>query len=242
MINNVPNNNQTTKKNSSFELKPREEKTKESVFGSFPSASQPLPPVAQKQRPAPEAISTSGGIVTMQDPKAAMLKLAYIAIFITAFITGAIFITKQIYASKRRETLGVLLQTPYQPVTWKDFGNVFEPQLKIPVVYPNQGVQKITFLLDSGALISSMPREEAEKLGYDSLAKLQRSTFMGFGGKVSFAYRGEMQAVLGEEKVNIPVVFTEAGGTKFLLGRLGFFEKYSIYFNSKDQQIEVRKI
>jgi len=242
MINNAPSNSQPHKKNSSFELKPREDKGEtENVFGSFPSTPQPISPTDSAQKTAP-IISASGGIVTMQDSRVAFLKLAYIVIFITAFVTAAIFITKQVYASKRKETLGIVLQTPYQPVTWKDFGNVFEPQLKIPVVYPNQGVQKVTFLLDSGALISSMPREEAEKLGYDSLAKLQRSTFMGFGGKMSFAYRGEMQVVLGEEKVNIPVVFTEATGTKFLLGRFGFFEKYSIYFNSRDQQIEVRKI
>jgi len=169
------------------------------------------------------------------------LKLAYIVLFLAAALTGAFFLTRKIsgqYASQVDDQ--ILLQVPYQPVLWKDFGEVFEPLVEIPVYYPSKGFIKKSFLLDSGALVSSLPREEAKNLGL-SLAKLPRSTFAGFGGTTSFAYRGEIKIKLGEQELEMPVVFTEAAGTKPILGRSGFFEKHSIYFNAKRERIEIRK-
>ena len=122
---------------------------------------------------------------------------------------------------------------------WQDLGTIFEPLVTLPVK-TTTGYQGNQFLLDSGAVISSLPREWAERTGQD-LAFLQRSTFRGFGGTTSFAYRGEMMVLLGDKEVSLPVVFTEAAGTKSLLGRKGFFEDYSIYFNHQERQIEIRE-
>lgn len=137
------------------------------------------------------------------------------------------------------QTNNVVLSVPMKDVNWQDLGTVFEPVITIPIK-TQSGYEKWEFLLDSGAVVSSLPREWAEKIGQD-LAFLKRSTFRGFGGKTSFAYQGEMSVLLGEEDKVVPVVFTEASGTKSLLGRKGFFEDYSIYFNHKDKQIEIRK-
>jgi len=168
-------------------------------------------------------------------------KMAYIIIFIIGALGGIFFVSKKTILKPAAGAAGdVLLQTPYQPVLWKDFGEVFEPIIEMPLYYPSEGFVKHKFLLDSGALVSSLPREEAKKMDL-SLAKLPRSTFGGFGGTTSFAYKGEVKIKLGENEVKIPVVFTEAGGTKSILGRSGFFEKYSIYFNSKREMIEIRK-
>jgi len=171
----------------------------------------------------------------------AWLKLGYIIFFIAAAGATGFIISKQIPRQKTSNLNGeVLLQTPYQPVLWKDFGEVFEPIIKMPLYYPSEGFTDKKFLLDSGALVSSLPREEAKKMGL-SLAKLPRSTFGGFGGTTSFAYKDEIKVKLGEQEVVLPVVFTEAAGTKLILGRSGFFERYSIYFNAKQERIEIRK-
>jgi predicted aspartyl protease len=171
----------------------------------------------------------------------AWAKLAYIFLFLGLVVSGAFFLSPKIFGQKTGEVGGeILLQTRYQPVLWKDFGEVFEPMIKVPFYYPSEGFVSKEFLLDSGALVSSLPREEAKKMGL-SLAKLPRSVFGGFGGTTSFAYRGEGKIKLGEQEVLLPLVFTEAAGTKPILGRSGFFEKYSIYFNSKLDRIEIRK-
>ena len=133
----------------------------------------------------------------------------------------------------------ILVSVPMKNVNWQDLGNVFEPVISIPV-RTLSSFENWEFLIDSGAVISSLPSDWAEKTGQD-LAFLKRSTFRGFGGKTSFAYQGEMTVKLGDEEISLPVVFTEASGTKSLLGRKGFFENYSLYFNHKDKQIEIRK-
>lgn len=134
----------------------------------------------------------------------------------------------------------ILLSFPMQETNWQDLGNVVEPLIPLQVKTKN-GYKDNKFLLDSGAVVSSLPREWAKETGQD-LSFLPRSTFKGFGGTTSFAYQGEMVLLLGEDKdVAFPVVFTEAIGTKSLLGRKGFFENYSIYFNHKERKIEIRK-
>lgn len=151
---------------------------------------------------------------------------------------GSIFIQKT-KKSEYKEEKGILVSVPMEDVNWKDIGSVFEPIIEVPIK-TDSGYQKWDFLIDSGAVISSLPREWAEKTG-KNIDMMKRSTFKGFGGVTSFAYQGEMTVLLGEEEVDLPVVFTEASSTKSLLGRSGFFQNYSVYFNHKDKMIEIRK-
>jgi hypothetical protein len=134
----------------------------------------------------------------------------------------------------------VVVRTNYRDVFWDSYGEVFEPIVELPVLYPGEEYHDQEFLLDSGAVISSLPRERAADLGM-SLAKLPRIVFGGFGGTTSFGYQATIQILVGDEELTIPVVFTEAAGTKPILGRSGFFEKYSIYFNARSEKIEITK-
>jgi hypothetical protein len=175
-----------------------------------------------------------------QIPWRAIGKLSFAIVFLILMVTSSVILGPKIFKPSVAGDENILLATSYKPVLWKDFGNVFEPEIKIPVQYPVEGFQDVDFLLDSGAVVSSLPRDEAKKLGL-SLAKLPRSTFSGFGGTLSFAYRGKITVLLGTEEFVIPVVFTEAAGTKPLLGRSGFFEQFSVYFNHEAKQIQIKK-
>lgn len=198
---------------------------------------QPVTPGAIQEPPGKLTIQTRNYV-----PWRAIGKLATALLFLVFMITTSIILGPKIFktAASVGDEKDILLTTNYKPVVWKDFGNVFEPQVTIPVQYPVEGYQDVDFLLDSGAVVSSLPREEAKKLGL-SLAKLPRSTFSGFGGTLSFAYRGKITVLLGTEEFVVPVVFTEAAGTKPLFGRSGFFEQFSVYFNHKAKRIEIRK-
>jgi hypothetical protein len=239
-----PTANQKTKKMGTTPPKAEPNQTKiqqkeqqQQTVKQTPTEPPPQTPPIKK----PQAINGAKFINQRANSAGGLLKLLYIVLFIVAFGSGGYFLVKNVFLDQTHKAQGeILLQSPYHPVNWKGFGNVFEPLLEVPVVYPQQGVEDVTFLLDSGALVSSLPRDYAPKLGYDSMAKLQRSTFRGFGGTTSFAYKGEMEIVMGDTKETIPVVFTEAAGTKKILGRSGFFENFSIYFNSKKKVIEVR--
>jgi len=171
------------------------------------------------------------------------LKVGYMLGFIVSFMAGSLFLIKEFFLPQRQSKANsgqILLEANYQSALWQGFGEVFEPIIKLPIQYPEKGFQKEEFLLDSGSLISSLPREKAARMGI-SLAKLPRSTFKGFGNTTSFAYKTSLKAQLGEKEISLPVVFTEAAGTKAILGRAGFFENYSVYFNAKERKIEIKE-
>lgn len=134
---------------------------------------------------------------------------------------------------------GILLSFPMKETKWKDLGVVAEPLVTLSVK-TKSGYRDNTFLLDSGAVVSSLPREWAQELGLD-LAFLPRSVFGGFGGKTSIAYQADMLVLLGTEEITLPVVLTEAASVKSLLGRKGFFNQYSITFDHKSNRVEIRK-
>jgi hypothetical protein len=189
-------------------------------------------PVSQARR---EAVSKN-----TKSPLKGLFKLVLLLVIpLTAVgITGTVLVStakEKVYQREKE----VLLTIPMKNVNWQDLGNVFEPVIDLPIKTASS-YESWEFLIDSGAVISSLPNEWAAKTGQD-LAFMKRSTFRGFGGKTSFAYQGEMRVRLGDEDVLLPVVFTEASGTKSLLGRKGFFENYSLYFNHKERRIEIRK-
>lgn len=170
----------------------------------------------------------------------AIIKLCLIIALPVGLAIGGAMVASNYYKEViYRQEKGVLVVVPMQNTNWQDLGVVFEPLLQLPVK-TTTGYQSHEFLLDSGAVISSLPREWADRTG-QNLAFLQRSTFRGFGGTTSFAYQGEMMVLLGEKEVKLPVVFTEAVSTKSLLGRKGFFEEYSIYFDHEERRIEIRE-
>lgn len=174
------------------------------------------------------------------NPIRAIMKLMMFMVISVSVVTGlsirAMNATQQQTDSANSQ---VLLSFPMKETNWKDIGVVSEPLITLPIKTPD-GYKDNKFLLDSGAVISSLPREWADTLGYD-LAFLPRSTFGGFGGTTSTAYQGEMQVRLGSEDVILPVVFTEAVGVKSLLGRKEFFNRYSITFDHLTNQVQIRK-
>lgn len=133
----------------------------------------------------------------------------------------------------------VVIRVPFSLRQWTDIGSVIEPVLSLPIKTA-AGFIKNEFILDSGAVISSLPREWAEKMGKD-LAFAKRISFKGFGNTLSFAYQSDMTVQIGSENVNLPVVFTESEGTRSLLGRKGLFDQYSILFDHTDKVMEIRK-
>jgi len=133
----------------------------------------------------------------------------------------------------------VIITVPMNQRMWTDIGPVIEPVLSLPLQTIN-GFENLEFILDSGAVISSLSREWADKLGKD-LAFAKRISFKGFGNTLSFAYQSDMTVRLGSESVNLPVVFTESEGTRPLIGRKGFFDQFSILFDHTKKVMEVQK-
>lgn len=130
---------------------------------------------------------------------------------------------------------GAILTIPYQQTLYKHFGNAINPQIKLPVKTIT-GYEEHQFLIDSGAVVSALPKTLAYDLGAD-LTQLPRITIEGFAGQKTFAYKGEFTVVIGSEEVTIPVVFSENAGASNILGRVGFFDRFNIMFDAESQKI-----
>jgi hypothetical protein len=169
-----------------------------------------------------------------------LLKLLIIVFYATLLALGVFFGLKErqlvfAQASKKRT---LLASYPYARANIIGYGWVSEPKVKLRVKYP-QGIKKKEFLLDSGAMVSSLPYEAAEEMGVN-LAFLPRQSFMGFGNAISYAYQGEITVEFKEGKPEtLPVVFTESEGSEYLLGRHGFFDDYSVQFNHIKNTVEI---
>ena len=134
---------------------------------------------------------------------------------------------------------GAILTIPYQQTLYKHFGNAINPQVKIPVKTIT-GYKNIEFLIDSGAVVSALPKNMAEELGVN-LSELPRITIEGFAGQKTFAYRGELVAIIGNEEIVIPVAFSENPQANNILGRIGFFDQFNIMFDAEDQSIIISR-
>jgi|GEM_PF-988386 len=161
----------------------------------------------------------------------ALLKLALISAYLLSLcLLFFLFLSRfQLLQEKSSQKRQLLLSYPYTRTNVLGYGSTIEPLIKLKLKYPT-GYRETKFLLDSGALTSSLPFETAPELGVN-LALLPRQVFLGFGNTLTYAYRGQMTVKLGPEEVQLPVVFTENTGTKNLLGRHGFFNDYSVEFN-----------
>ena len=134
---------------------------------------------------------------------------------------------------------GKILTIPYQHTLYKHFGNAINPKIKIPVK-TLKGFKETEFLIDSGAVVSALPKTKAASMGID-LTKLPRITIEGFAGQKTFAYRGEFIVLIGQEEVIIPVVFSENPQANNILGRIGFFDKFNIFFDAESKSIVITK-
>jgi predicted aspartyl protease len=224
----------------------------------------PVPPPISTVPPAPEispvapepqgfgSVPTSGqapvnptiGRQVSMDPVNSSRAFAKLGVFVAIVLVfgtvTTVTITKNFTVQARRLVNGTVFSADLKDTVWQSYGAVPEAELMIPIEGKSGGEVEYPFLLDTGAVVSSLPREMAEKLGYD-LAFLPRQTFKGFGNTTSFAYEGEITLRFGSKIVRVPVVFTEASGSRALLGRKGMFDKFTIVVDHKNKMVEIRE-
>jgi hypothetical protein len=169
-----------------------------------------------------------------------LIKTLVFLLLIGVFVFNFSYALRTFYYKSVPQGQGkILIQAPIRMADWEDIGKVSDPVIDLQVKVKDT-YQKVTFLIDSGAVISSLPREMAEKMDLE-LAFLKRIAFVGFGNRESFAYKGEMTILFNQDERTIPVVFTEGYGTRSILGRQGFFDQYIITFDKQRGVIEIKE-
>lgn len=165
--------------------------------------------------------------------------IAKLGIVLITLVLSSSFLIFSLLSNSSFDEKELVVRAKFVKKDSKDYGELLEPYIKAGIK-TKEGNETLLFLVDSGSTVSSLPYDYSQKLGYD-ITSLPRRTFKGYGNNTSFAYEGSMDVQIGEDQVTLPVVFTSEENTTPILGRLGFFDNYSIFFNHKENTVEVRK-
>jgi len=128
---------------------------------------------------------------------------------------------------------------PYKNTLYESFGFVQEPKVTMPLKILS-GYVDTTFLLDSGAVVSTLPLQAAKDTGVD-LSRAKRITLQGFSGVPAFAYLDKIVIKIGNTDVELPATFTESNATTYILGRKGLFDDFTINFDNVQRVITITK-
>ncbi len=172
----------------------------------------------------------------------AILKIA--SLFGFALVIGAILLIRNLRGGgvnqvSMTNNFGVIeFRVPYKNTLYENFGFVQEPKVTIPLK-TLQGYEETTFLLDSGAVVSTLPLQAAHDTGVD-LARAKRITLQGFSGVPAFAYMDKIIVQIGGVDFEFPASFTESNHTTYILGRKGLFDDFTINFDHEERVITIK--
>lgn len=130
-------------------------------------------------------------------------------------------------------------KVPYKNTLYESFGFVQDPRVTLPLKTVS-GFVNTTFLLDSGAVVSTLPLQAAHDTGVD-LSRAKRITLQGFSGVPAFAYLASITVKIGDNEFEFPATFTESNSTTYILGRKGLFDDFSINFDHIERVITISK-
>lgn len=85
-------------------------------------------------------------------------------------------------------------------------------------------------LVDSGASISLLPRDDGEVLGID-VEKGSKINVFGLGQHTFIAYRHEVYMRLGPRFLKVPLLFAYDNSAPRILGREGIFSQFLVLFD-----------
>ena len=173
----------------------------------------------------------------------AMIKL--LSLFGFAVVLGGFLLIRGLVGPKVNQvsvtdSFGKLEYTvPYKNTLYESFGFVQEPKVTMPLK-TTAGYVDTTFLLDSGAVVTTLPLQAAKDTGVD-LSKAKRITLQGFSGVPAFAYLDKITIKIGNSEFEFPATFTESNSTTYILGRKGLFDDFSINFDHEERVITISK-
>lgn len=172
----------------------------------------------------------------------ALLKV--VSLFGFALVIGLILIIRNFRGGGVNQVsvsnnFGVIeFKVPYKNTLYENFGFVQEPKVTIPLKTLS-GYEETTFLLDSGAVVSTLPLQAAHDTGVD-LARAKRITLQGFSGVPAFAYMDKIVVQIGGVDFEFPASFTESNHTTYILGRKGLFDDFTINFDHEERVITIK--
>lgn len=127
---------------------------------------------------------------------------------------------------------------PYQ---YERVGKLLIPYPIVPLTLKTiRGPRAYSFIVDTGADTTTMPRFMMVLLGLEA-GSLKSSLSQGIGKNIVKTREAIVTIMIHGERLQVPCSFTDNDYTPFLLGKVGIFDKFSIYFNNDIHQVEFKE-
>lgn len=164
----------------------------------------------------------------------------FLGLLLAFLVVREMFLKPGVSSISLKDGLGGLeYVVPYKNTLYENFGFVQDPRLTLPLK-TGAGYKDTTFLLDSGAVVSTLPLTAAQDTGVD-LTRAKRIALQGFSGVPTFAYLDKITVRIGSKDYEFPASFTESATTTYILGRKGFFDDFSILFDHEQRAIIITR-
>lgn len=116
-----------------------------------------------------------------------------------------------------------------------DLGNYLVPLVTLPVTIDNYQ-EDVTFLIDTGAIITALPMSYAAETNLE-LSTLKRMLLSSLTSQTIFGYITTMNADMNGHNLNLPISFAPIDTP--VLGRYGFLDTYTLVFDHQQQAVIV---
>lgn len=109
------------------------------------------------------------------------------------------------------------------------------PAVRISFFSKDNEKLSLFLIVDSGAIISALPKSDAEVLGIQPENGFPLS-ISGIGGERLNGWRHEIMGYLKDRMIQLPVVFIDNEFAPRVLGRAGIFNHFTIIFEEEKQR------
>lgn len=178
--------------------------------------------------------------LTRRDSLTALIKALTVALSLCILVSSLVYT----FARYTRPSTPIVFSSPqlkidpiatiaYTSAKNPDLGDYLVPLITMPVTI-NQTSQNITFLIDTGAIITALPMDYASSTGIN-LAELKRMLLASLTSQTIFGYITTMDAQVNGHTLKLPVSFAPIDTP--VLGRYGFLDTYTLVFDHQQQAV-----
>lgn len=132
-------------------------------------------------------------------------------------------------------TPGTIATIPYTVSTHADLGENYVPGVTVPVTI-NQLQNPITFLIDTGALLTTIPAAYSLNFGLD-LETLPRIILSSLTSQTVFGYITPATLAFNDQAITLPLAFAAIDTP--VLGRQGLLDRYTLTFDHLKRQVTI---
>ena len=125
------------------------------------------------------------------------------------------------------------------PVLSRNLGLVYRPYGQAKLIHTEgsgdaESIVEETFLIDSGADITVIPRRAGIELRLASVEKDELQRLGGISGSILMAYR-QVEMEIGGHRFSCTIAWAQTDSVPFILGRFDVFDEFNVELRQKER-------